>query len=94
MGEPFRAINLATMRVNVPDSEKGPTREYMVVFDEPQLDADGDGPYRAAVIWEKYLQPLGFTGVDEGPEASADRAKRDAAIRSVIEAPELGEPRQ
>jgi len=37
--------------VNVPEKERGPTREYLVRFDEPQLDCDGD--FRAAVICEK-----------------------------------------
>jgi hypothetical protein len=31
---------------------------YWVTFDEPQLDADGDGPYRKAQIWGRYLQPV------------------------------------
>ncbi|WP_025158714.1 hypothetical protein [Leifsonia aquatica] len=31
--------------------------EYSVRFDSPQLDADGDGPYRKAVIWGRYLRP-------------------------------------
>jgi hypothetical protein len=31
-------------------------REFMVFFDEPQIDGDGMGPYYAAVIWEKYLR--------------------------------------
>ena len=29
---------------------------YWVKFDEPQLDAAGDGPYRKAQIWGRYLQ--------------------------------------
>ncbi len=33
-------------------------RQYSVTFDEPQLGADGDGPYRKAVIWGRYLEPL------------------------------------
>lgn len=33
-------------------------REYSVTFDEPQFDADGDGPYRKAVIWDRYLEQL------------------------------------
>jgi hypothetical protein len=56
---PVRLIELATMpEVNVPDSDRGPMREFLVQFDEPQLDGDGAGPYRAAVIWEKYLRLL------------------------------------
>ncbi|WP_234443363.1 hypothetical protein [Streptomyces sp. NRRL B-24484] len=30
---------------------------YWVDFDDPQLDADGDGPYRRAQIWDRYLKP-------------------------------------
>ncbi|MFC1408625.1 ferrous iron transport protein A [Streptacidiphilus sp. N1-12] len=29
---------------------------YWVSFDEPQYDAAGDGPYRKAQIWDRYLQ--------------------------------------
>ena len=29
---------------------------YWVEFDEQQLDADGDGPYRKALIWGRYLE--------------------------------------
>src|SRR5947207_7004190 len=29
---------------------------YWVKFDEPQLDSTGDGPYRKAQIWGRYLQ--------------------------------------
>jgi len=31
---------------------------YSVWFDEPQLDADGDGPYSAGQIWEDALTIL------------------------------------
>lgn len=31
---------------------------YWVEFDEPQLDHDAEGPYRKALIWERYLQAL------------------------------------
>ena len=30
--------------------------EYSVDFDAPQLDAAGNGPYRKAVIWDRYLE--------------------------------------
>jgi hypothetical protein len=30
---------------------------YWVHFDEPQYDADGDGPCRKASIWPRYLRP-------------------------------------
>jgi hypothetical protein len=54
---PVRVIDLAAMpEVNVPDADRGPMREFHVQFDEPQQDCDGAGPYRAAVIWEKYLR--------------------------------------
>lgn len=36
---------------------------YWVVFDEPQLDADGNGPYRKALIWGRYLRPLPDPGL-------------------------------
>jgi hypothetical protein len=32
---------------------------YWVWFDEPQFDADGDGPYRGGCIWENALTRLG-----------------------------------
>ncbi len=32
--------------------------KYWVDFDEPQMDAEGDGPYRKAQIWGRYLEPL------------------------------------
>jgi hypothetical protein len=32
--------------------------EYSVRFDEPQMDWSEDGPYRNAVIWARYLEPL------------------------------------
>ena len=32
--------------------------EYSVAFDEPQFSTDGLGPYRKAVIWDRYLIPL------------------------------------
>jgi hypothetical protein len=54
---PVRVIDLATMpEVNVPDSDHGLMREFMVRFDEPQRGGDGAGPYYAAGIWEKYLR--------------------------------------
>ena len=31
---------------------------YWVWFDEPQRDADGDGPYRGGQIWENALTLL------------------------------------
>jgi hypothetical protein len=31
---------------------------YWVRFDESQLDSAGDGPYRKAQIWGRYLQVI------------------------------------
>ncbi len=30
---------------------------YWIVFDTPQVDADGDGPYGSAEVRSKYLEP-------------------------------------
>lgn len=37
--------------------ERGGRTTYLVDFDRPQLDADGDGPYLASEIDTKYLRP-------------------------------------
>jgi hypothetical protein len=63
----------------------------MVVFDEPQRDGDGDGPYSSAVIWETYLVPIAEGEVDDAPDAQERRAARDRALRAVLEHPEGGE---
>lgn len=31
---------------------------YWVSFDEPEYDADGDGPFRKAQIWGRYIQAV------------------------------------
>lgn len=31
--------------------------QYWVTFDELEYDADGDGPFRKAQIWGRYVQP-------------------------------------
>ena len=36
----------------------GPLTSYWVKFDEPQTDADGDGPYVNSQVLEQYLDPL------------------------------------
>ena len=36
-------------------SALGEATVYWVWFDEPQLDADGDGPYKGGSIWETAL---------------------------------------
>jgi hypothetical protein len=35
---------------------------YWVWFDEPQFDADGDGPYRGGQIWESALSLIADFG--------------------------------
>ena len=32
--------------------------EYFVRFGSPQYDSSGDGPYRKAMIWDRYLKPI------------------------------------
>ncbi|MEY9969585.1 hypothetical protein ABIA33_007674 [Streptacidiphilus sp. MAP12-16] len=29
---------------------------YWICFDEPQFDSGGEGPYRKALIWDRYLR--------------------------------------
>jgi hypothetical protein len=41
--------------IRIEKSALGENTVYWVCFDEPQLDADGDGPYRAGSIWESAL---------------------------------------
>jgi hypothetical protein len=36
----------------------GTNTVYWVWFDEPQVDADGDGPYKGGQIWETALTLL------------------------------------
>lgn len=38
------------------DTRQGIERTWWVVFDEPQLDTDGDGPYRESQVLERHLQ--------------------------------------
>ena len=40
------------------NSALGINTVYWVWFDEPQHDADGDGPYRGGTIWESALTLL------------------------------------
>jgi hypothetical protein len=42
----------------VEESALGTNIVYWVWFDEPQYDADGDGPYRGGQIWETALSLL------------------------------------
>ena len=39
-------------------SALGENTVHWVWFDEPQFDADGDGPYRGGQIWVSALRPL------------------------------------
>lgn len=39
-------------------SALGTNTVYWVWFDEPQLDADGDGPYKGGSIWESALTKI------------------------------------
>jgi hypothetical protein len=38
-------------------TRQGPERTYWITFDEPQFDADGDGPYVSSQVEESYLEP-------------------------------------
>lgn len=40
------------------ESPMGSQRFYWMTFDEPQRDADGDGPYRSSQVNEIYLEPV------------------------------------
>jgi hypothetical protein len=94
MGEPYRTIDLRDRTVNVPSSDRHLMREYLVQFDEPQRDTDGDGPYSSAVIWEKYLRPLDEFVTDDSDETRWRRLAGDTALREVIKSPEKGERRE
>jgi hypothetical protein len=37
-------------------TRQGVQRMWLVAFDEPQHDADGDGPYLSSEVLEKYLE--------------------------------------
>jgi hypothetical protein len=51
-GEPLDAARTLVQTVN------GPMANYWVVFDEPQIDPDGDGPYVASEVLGLYIEPL------------------------------------
>jgi hypothetical protein len=89
-GEAFETVDLTNPAFNVPDSDRRLMREYLIRFDEPQLDSSGDGPYRAAVIWEKYVTPDGYISTDLSEEAVLRRTKDDEALRQVIALPGEG----
>jgi hypothetical protein len=37
---------------------RGPEPQYVVEFDHPQLDAEGDGPYTMSQVRECYLEAI------------------------------------
>jgi hypothetical protein len=39
----------------VTQTVSGPRRSYWIVFDEPQFDADGGGPYGSSEVLDTYL---------------------------------------
>ncbi|MPY40806.1 ferrous iron transport protein A [Streptomyces phyllanthi] len=45
--------------------------EYWVVFDAPQYDSDGCGPYRKARIWGRYLRSEAAPPLHRGPARHA-----------------------
>ena len=62
--EPLRAVTVHPLaepgRVGRPtDTTTGPRWFSWVVFDDPQCDADGDGPYPESEILDRYLERLG-----------------------------------
>jgi hypothetical protein len=47
-------------------SALGVNTVYFVWFNEPQYDADGDGPHRAGSIWESALTRIDVTAEISG----------------------------
>lgn len=90
LGEAFRVVDLTVSSINVPDSDRRLMREYLVQFDEPQIDTSGDGPYSAAVIWEKYVTPFGDITPDFTDESVLRRRMRDEALEQVMNSPGEG----
>lgn len=58
--EPVGTIELADRRraYITTESKWGPIRQFKVRFDNAQRNADGDGPYSSALIWQQYLVPV------------------------------------
>lgn len=83
LGQPFRLVD--RVRPAGQRRRERMLREFWVVFDEPQTDGDGDGPYRAAAIWETYLEPIGEGVIDDTPEAQQAREAIDQAWRELSE---------
>jgi hypothetical protein len=91
LGEAFRVVPVSSQPPTVPRPfGRDFLREYWVMFDAPQDDGSGDGPYSAASIFECYLEPIGEAELDVSPEASKRREGYDAALREVMEHPERG----
>ena len=80
------------------DTQWGRVRSFKVRFDIPQRDADGDGPYSAAVIWQQYLV-VEANEHDIRPDLEEDVAEAPRAIREqkalsrLLRDPGAGRPR-
>jgi len=92
LGESFRLVVESSIPQASPRRDDGSLREFLVIFDEPQLDGDGGGPYEGAVIWETYLEATDDGPVSDTPTVQ-ERAARGDALRAVLEHPERGERR-
>ncbi len=57
---PFEPRGVVSGRVSpyfaVVQTLQGPERTYWIAFDEPQQDAEGDGPYDSSQVLERYLE--------------------------------------
>jgi hypothetical protein len=56
--EPLGVIEPTPSDISVEGNDSGPIRRYQIRFDDPQLDAEGYGPFLGATVPEKYLVPL------------------------------------
>ncbi len=58
--EPLGTIGKSIDRSDSPLARAtvAPPVQYWIVFDEPQRDADGDGPYAASEVLAKYIERL------------------------------------
>jgi hypothetical protein len=55
-GEVRRHPEAAEGEVSVPThTVLGLRRSYLIAFDVPQFDADGDGPYTSSEVLDKYV---------------------------------------
>ena len=59
---PWRDLFIGTVDATIPPQPvrhrlaRSGELEYSVRFDQSQFDAAGDGPFRKAVIWARYLE--------------------------------------